>query len=399
MKMNLNKLMMALTTLGFCLGVVMEANAQGFGGFGGGFGGNRSSRGSSARTYQNNSEIGDAVITYDPETRRIVVIADEDTSQYVSQVITNLDRPKPQVLIKVVFLEVTYRKASDIGIQGTYGPKAIDDNGNVGALAQRFSGMEGLGSSTVQGLYTFTGSDYTATLRAIAEAGKLEVLSRPSVMARNNQQATILVGQDVPIITGSRYDNYGNQINSISYRSVGIMLTVTPFITPAGMIEMIVAPEISNLSDETVAISTGTNSVGAPVINRRSADTVVVTENAQTVVIGGLMENKKTESVSKIPFVGDIPLLGALFQRKTKNNVKTELIIFLTPYIVNGTTEMAALTARERDSVKKSFNEQDLNKFLEGIPVKDQTLQQAPAVKQPKPQAAPSATLPEQSFN
>jgi general secretion pathway protein D len=392
--------MMALTTLGFCLGVVVEANAQGFGGFGGGFGGNRSSRGSSTRSYQNNSEIGDAVITYDPETRRIVVIADEDTSQYVSQVITNLDRPKPQVLIKVVFLEVTYRKASDIGVEGTYGPKPLDNNGNSALLAQRFSGMDGLGSSTVQGLYTFVGSDYTATLRAIAEAGKLEVLSRPSVMARNNQQATILVGQDVPIITGSRYDNYGNQINSISYRSVGIMLTVTPFITPAGMIEMIVAPEISNLSDETVAISTGTNSVGAPVINRRSADTVVVTENAQTVVIGGLMENKKTDSVSKIPVVGDIPLLGALFQRKVKNNVKTELIIFLTPYIVNGTTEMAALTAKERDSIKKSFTEQDLNKFLEGVPVKDQTLQPAPAGKQPKiqPQVAPNPQ-PEQSFN
>jgi len=205
-------------------------------------------------------------------------------------------------------------------------------------------------------------------LRAIAESGKLEVLSRPTILARNNQQATITVGQQVPLITNVRYDNFGNQINSITYQDVGIILRVTPFITSDGLIEMIVAPEISNLSDQTVSVSTGTNAVGAPVINRRSADTVVVTPDAKTVVIGGLMQDNKTERVTKIPVLGDIPGVGFLFRRKIKESQKTELLIFLTPHIVRHPTDLLAMTAEEKSrtvNVDKAFTEAELNQFLD----------------------------------
>ena len=148
------------------------------------------------------------------------------------------------------------------------------------------------------GLYQIVGQDYQATLRAIATAGKLEVLSRPSVLARNNQQAYITVGQQVPLITNVRYDNFGNQINGVSYQNVGIILRVTPFITSESMVEMIVSPEISNLSDQTVPVAAG---VSAPVINSRAADTVVLTPDGQPVVIGGLMSNSRTQSESKFP--------------------------------------------------------------------------------------------------
>jgi type II secretory pathway component GspD/PulD (secretin) len=130
------------------------------------------------------------------------------------------------------------------------------------------------------GLYQVLGSDYQATLRAIAQAGKTEVLSRPSILARNNQPATITVGQSVPLITNVRYDNFGNAINSVSYEDVGIILRVTPFISSNdGLVEMIVSPEISSLTDQTVAIANG---VSVPVIAKRSADTVVVTPDGQT---------------------------------------------------------------------------------------------------------------------
>lgn len=292
--------------------------------------------------------MGSATVTYDQETRKLIVITDEETAQYVGQVVTNLDRTPPQVLINVVFLEVTYRKGLDVGVEGTF---SKDIGGDTTALArQGFNGLPGLTSGT--GLAGMIGPTYTATLRAIAEAGKLEVLSRPSVLARNNQEATITVGQQVPLITGTRYDNFGNQINAISYTSVGIILRVTPFITAEGMVEMIVSPEISNLSDQTVAISTGTNAVGAPVINTRSADTVVVTPDGQTVVIGGLMQNSKTSTTSKIPLLGDIPGLGALFRRKVDSTVKTELLIFLTPHIIRTPAELAMATQNERANTK-----------------------------------------------
>ncbi len=119
----------------------------------------------------------------------------------------------------------------------------------------------------------------------------------------------------MPLITGVNYDSFGNQRNAIEYTDIGIILRVTPFVTSDGLVEMIVSPEISNLSEQTVAITTGTNSVGSPIINQRSADTVVVTPDGQTVVIGGLMQTTKSQTQSKIPILGDIPLLGFAFRR------------------------------------------------------------------------------------
>jgi general secretion pathway protein D len=131
---------------------------------------------------------------------------------------------------------------------------------------------------------------------------------------------------------------------------------------------MIISPQISQLSDQSVPIAAGVN---APVIDLRSADTVVVTPNGQTVIIGGLMRTQKTTTESKIPFLGDIPGLGNLFKRKIKNNTKTELIIFLTPHIVNQPTDLAGLSNNEAKSIQlapKAFTEEELDRFLNGLP-------------------------------
>jgi general secretion pathway protein D len=364
----------------------------GGGGFGGGGGANRAggTSGGSTRQYYGNGTVGEAMISSDPESRRIIVITDEETGQYVSQVVTNLDRPKPQVLIKVVFLEVTHNNSLDIGIEGGF--RRNLGNSTTSGVANVF-GLSGLGSSAAgqtanpigqpissfvptppgAGLYQIMSTDYQATLRAIATAGKTEVLSRPSILARNNQPATITVGQSVPLITNVRYDTFGNAINSVQYTDVGIILRVTPFIHPDGMVEMIVAPEISSLTDQTVPISTG---VSVPVIAKRAADTVVVTPDGQTVIIGGLMQNNKASSDSKIPFLGDIPVLGNLFKRKSRNDTKTELIIFLTPRIVGEATQLAGMTAKERANnqlAPKAFTEEEVNRYLDTLPSKDKS--------------------------
>ncbi len=329
-------------------------------------GGNRNT----TATYPNATEIGGATVTFDQETRKLIVVSDDDTARYVSQVVSNLDRPAPQVLIKVVFLEVTYRKGFDIGIEGSYTKNM--GGGTTGGISQIF-GLAQQGSSPVPpgaGIGQILGTDFQATLRAIADAGKTEVLSRPSVLARNNQEATISIGQQVPLITNVRYDNFGNQINGVQYTSVGIILRVTPYITSQNMVEMIVSPEISNLSDQTVPIAAGVN---APVINSRTADTVVITPDGQPVVIGGLMSNNKTESDSKIPLLGDIPLLGNLFKHRSRNNTKTELLIFLTPHIVRAPSQLAAMTEKERAAqviAPQAFDEQELNRFLNDVPIK-----------------------------
>jgi general secretion pathway protein D len=135
------------------------------------------------------------------------------------------------------------------------------------------------------------------------------------------------------------------------------------------MVEMMVSPQISSIDPNlSIPISSGVN---APVIDIRSADTVAVTADGQTIIIGGLMESDKSATDTKIPFLGDIPVLGNLFKRKQKNEVKTELLIFLTPHIVQNPTELAALTSRERAKAEamKDFTDEEINKVLDALPV------------------------------
>jgi len=385
--MNINLLRRSLIAVAFVASLgtaVNQLQAQGFGGFGG-FGGNTSRTSSrTTTTYPSSTQMGTATVSVDPETRQVFVVTDDETAASVGEVIKNLGRPTPQVLIKCVFLEATYTKDSDIGVEGTYkhtisgssidalnGPGKASTLGGLGALGTAATPYYQLGSAA---------QDLNVTLSALAKAGKTEILSRPSILARNNQPATINLGQQVPLITGTRFDNFGNQINTLAYQSVGINLSVTPFITSDDMVEMVVKPETSELADRSqwVQISGGgTNNataVSAPVINSRSADTVVVVPDGQTVVIGGLMQSKKLDSTTKVPLLGDIPLIGLLFKHKVTSNGKTELMIFMTPHIVKQPSDLAALTSSERGKgqiMPKAFTEQDLNRYLDNLPAVD----------------------------
>jgi general secretion pathway protein D len=272
-----------ILALGLTVGLILPATAQFPGGFGGFGQQNRQGAAGAANTrqYNNSTTVGSATISSDPESGQIIVITDDETSVHISQVISNLNIPKPQVLIKVVFLEVTYNNSLDIGIEGGFretgggrtvaGANAFGASGiaslatNVNAFGLPISAFGSVPPGA--GLYQVLGNDYQATLRAIAQAGKTEVLSRPSILARNNQPATITVGQSVPLITNVRYDNFGNAINSVEYTDVGIILRVTPFISNDGLVEMIVSPEISSLTDQSVPIANGVN---VPVIAVRS---------------------------------------------------------------------------------------------------------------------------------
>ena len=372
--------------------VAGSAMAQ-FQGGGGGNTGRRTSTGGggggSTREYPNNTQVGDATISYDPETRKIIVITDEETNAQIKDVITSLDNPRPQVLIKVVFLEVTHNNSSDIGVEGGYVRKL--GNTGTGSIANAFgaSAISSAATSSVPnvlgqnvqnmlptppgaGLYQVLGSDFQATLRAIAQAGKAEILSRPSILARNNQPATISLGQQVPLVSNTRFDAVNGQINTVTYQNVGIILRVTPFITPDGMVEMIVSPETSSLADRSSWVPISANAL-APVVNSRLADTVVVVPDGQTVVIGGLMQTQILESESKIPLLGDIPYLGNAFKRKIKSNQKTELMIFLTPVVIAAPGQLAGITAQERDRATlkpKMIPKTELDSLIDTLPVK-----------------------------
>jgi general secretion pathway protein D len=383
----------------------------GFGGFGGGggnrgFGGGYGSSSSSSSQYNNNGTVGSAMITVDPDTHNIIVIADAETAMQMSNVIANLDAPKPQVLIKVVFMEVDLNNSLDFGVQGGWGQQ----NGTIQQTAGSVMSLSGLGSATTNltalgglmnqgsltgsglgnatlpngGLYQIAGSDFQATVRAIAGSGKAQILSRPSVLARDGQLAQIVVGQQIYLPNGVNVatGGTGSDVTTIngSYQNVGIILNVTPYIGDNGLVQMILQPETTSVDSTTQGqeIASGGllgNPIFAPNLNVRIADTVVVTPDAQPVVIGGLIGDDKTRSDTKVPFLGDIPFLGNLFKYTSKSDTKNELLIFLTPHIVKTPSQLIPLSARETaqaqaTTMTNSVSEQELDQYLERVPMR-----------------------------
>ena len=352
----------------------------GGGGGGGTGGGGRTGAASTATTgaidRPGNGQVGSANFYVDKDTGQVFIIADDETTKYVSQVISNLAKPKPQVLIKVVFLEVDYNKGSDIGVEGTVTKHINASTSNTvsslfGLASQGTAATPGVTTLPGAGMYSIVGDDFSATLRAIEEVGKVDILSRPTVLARNNQMATIQVGDEIPLITSVNFTALGTQENGITYTTVGIILNVTPNITADGMVEMILAPQISSVDTalaQTISYTSNGIPITAPAIAIESANTVVVTPDGQTVVIGGLMKNIKSSTDSKIPLLGDIPGIGALFHHKIQSLTKQELIILLTPYVVRTPADLTRMSQDERGRTTlppKAFSQPELNQYLE----------------------------------
>jgi general secretion pathway protein D len=192
-------------------------------------------------------------------------------------------------------------------------------------------------------------SNVTATLHALAIRGKLDVLSRPYILASDNQDATITVGQSVPFITDVRFDQNNNPISTVEYRDIGILLDVTPHINPDGLVIMDVTPEISSMTNSQIQLTPG---VSSPVFQKRNASSRVNILDGQTIVIGGLMQDQNTATLTKVPVLGSLPLIGLLFQRNEVEKTKTELLIFLTPHVAQMPTKLAPMSTDEEKGLR-----------------------------------------------
>ncbi|HEX5398231.1 MAG TPA: secretin N-terminal domain-containing protein [Verrucomicrobiae bacterium] len=394
---------------------------RGGGGFGGGFGGGGAFGGANNQQYNNNGTVGTASISVDPNTHNLVIVADKDTYDQIMTVVHQLDVPQRQVQINVAFVEVDDSKALNLGVQGDYtgftknwstitgymtnytyypgsspttpgtiGPNGYNAQSSSYNLQNNFGVPQSLSGATGSGgLYTIMGNDFTATMQAIATSGKAQILSRPSILARDGQMAEIVVGQYVYLpssVTLTSVGNSGTTVPSINgqYQNVGIQLDVTPFIQMNNLVQMILVPQITSIDTSTPGqvISGGTSGVlgvgavapvYAPNLNKRSANTVVITPNGEPVVIGGLIGNTKSTSESKIPLLGDIPVIGNLFKFTNRANQKNELLIFLTPHIMEAPADLAVLTAHDTAQaplITNSIPEMELNRFLDRLPVK-----------------------------
>lgn len=283
----------------------------------------------------------EVAVVAETNSNTLLISANPRYFKDMKELIDELDRPQPQVMIQVVLAEVTLDGTYDLGVEWSYTGK---DGKNTYAVGSDFGvanqqKLNGGFSSAV------SGGDFNFLLRALKEDGRLEVLSRPQIVTADNKPASINVGQRVPLITDSRIDPQNNTINSFRYEDVGVNLTVTPKISPDGFVKIDISTTNSALSSETVEIN---KNATVPIINQRRATTTVSVQSGQTIIIGGLIASSDDHRVKKVPVLANIPGLGALFRSSTSTRERKELLILLTPEV---------MAAEERDPILKTGSE------------------------------------------
>lgn len=323
-----------------------RANNERFGGGGGGNngrGGGGGSRVQSANAVAATGNaaaadlVGQVVAVANQDTNTILVLTPEKNFPRIQEILDELDRPVPQVLIRVLVSEVTYDDSLDLGVEFEAINVGSTTNDNILTDFDLFDSTLGLN------YLMFDDDNFRLAVRALNATGRFDVLSRPYLLTADNQEAEINVGQRVPILTNSRVTDEGDTISTIDYEDVGIILTVTPQINSEGLVVMDVSQVISAIADQAIPVAPDQDAV---VFNQRELTTQVAVGHGQTVVIGGLVQDELSETVRKVPLLGDIPLLGAVFRRTERSKVKTELLLFLTPEVIQTPDQLTPATEK-----------------------------------------------------
>lgn len=237
----------------------------------------------------------------------------------------NVDVPAadPQILLKVRFMSVDRSKAKQLGINLT----ATGLGNTTSSIA---TGQFGSATGTLSAVYSTGLNSFGATIAALETVGVIETLAEPNVMSVNGKEASFLAGGEYPYPVAQPSGN-GVATITIEFKEYGIRLNFIPTLTPRGTIRLQVAPEVSSL-DFTNAIEISGFEV--PAITSRKMKTEVELGDGQSFVLAGLLDNEETQSFNKIPFLGDIPILGKFFQSESKKRTNTELIVLVTPEVV-----------------------------------------------------------------
>jgi type II secretory pathway component GspD/PulD (secretin) len=215
-----------------------------------------------------------------------------------------------------------------------------------------FQGLTNLGTGRVSpittgvGGFVFQASSNTINVlvRALKTQGRMDILSRPQVMALDNQTAFVQVGQRFPYISASTISALGNVVNTVAYQNIGVILNVTPKINPDGSVLMRVDPQVSSAVPSTVALGNGVNAVA---FNVQEVQTTVVAGDGETVALGGLISSMDEKAENKVPWLGDLPYVGTLFRYRSQQKMKRELLVILTPHVVRSRADADRVLAEE----------------------------------------------------
>ena len=281
----------------------------------------------------------------------------------VRELIEQLDHPPEQVLVEVLFAEITVQEGSDIGVEflamGTPSEGSSLMIGGLRTAEEESDLMSSIMSGIVPGGLTFgvAKGSYTDSegnvvpsipalinLKAIREHGHFKILSSIPLWTQNNQEASVNIGKNIPVLTSTIAGGSGTArdiIENIERIDVGIKLTVTPHVNPNNEVLMKLNPSIEAI------IETSTEGKSfTPTIAKREVSTTLTVPNHQTIVISGLISENTVKRVRKIPILGSIPLLGWLFRHTIETSERSNLLIFVTPHVINNFNDAAELTSR-----------------------------------------------------
>ncbi len=282
----------------------------------------------------------------DEDRNALVILATPQEYEQIKDVLEKLDTLPKQVLVQVTIAEVTLTDNLQYGIEW-YLRHTGRWNGNLQTLGQLGIGASGITYSVISNT-----SKFKALLNAYAHKNLINVLSSPRIVVLDNQEASINVGTQVPTLTStasnSTVSDNGTSalVSTIQYRKTGVILHIKPTINSNGILTMTISQEVSQPQTNNVS------KIDSPLILNRDVNTSVVLKSGSTLLLGGLIKTTKSNTVSKVPILGDIPLIGNIFKTTSKSTVKTELIIEITPYILSNTAEGVKATQRFESLLK-----------------------------------------------
>jgi general secretion pathway protein D len=336
---------------------------------------------------------GEVKISADKTTNSLVIVASQTDYRNIVHVIEQLDIPRRQVFVEAVIMEVNLDRNADFGINfhsgykltagdntvpGLFGTKYTSSGlppsfslANLASFGGFLAGLQGPVIPELQKL----GIDIPAfglVLHALQQSSDVNVLSTPHILTSDNEEAEITVGQNVPFQSGfspsslgttglgttgtaassllGSLGGLGSLYAPITRQNVELKLTVKPQINESDFIRLVITEQTEEIAS--------TDPVLGPTTSKRSAKTTVVAKDQETVVIGGIMQDRTIESVSKVPILGDVPILGHLFRETTRKKTKTNLLLFLTPYIIRDQSDFRTIferKMRERQQFVEEF--------------------------------------------
>ncbi|HET9451038.1 MAG TPA: type II secretion system secretin GspD, partial [Aggregicoccus sp.] len=338
---------------------------------------------------------GEVKISADKGTNSLVIVGSQSDFRNIVRVIEQLDKPRRQVFVEAVIMEVNLDRRSEFGVNLHSGyALGAGDTASTGIVGTKYSGsvppsfslanlasfggfLAGLQGPVIPELQKLGIPSFGVVLHALQTSSDVNVLSTPHLLTSDNEEAEITVGQNVPFQAGFSPSSVGSALGGaggaagaagglnasilgslgglgslyapITRQNVELKLTIKPQINESDFVRLVIAEQIEEIASE--------NATLGPTTSKRSAKTTVVARDQETVVIGGIMQDRTIESASKVPILGDIPIIGHLFRETTRRKTKTNLLLFLTPYIIRDQRDFARIFERKMKE-RQQFVEQ-----------------------------------------